>query len=112
MADLIQCMRCKQWFINKHGLLQHKNFCDQKHANLRVDANHIESEYQPLKSCYDNDEHLLPLNLYDDIDESSSDDSEVSDGERSLSDDEDNINMQVNMQEDNSGDYLPLLRVL
>ena len=80
-------------------------WCDLKYASLRDDANHIESEYQPLKSCYDNDEHLLPFNLYDDIDESSSDDSEVSDGERSLSDDEDNINMQ----EDYPGDYHEVL---
>ena len=101
MADLIQCMRCKQWFVNKRGLLQHMRWCDLKYASLRDDANHIESEYQPLKSCYNNDEHLLPFNLYDHIDEYSSDDSELSDGELSLSEDEDNINMQ----EDNSGDY-------
>jgi hypothetical protein len=104
MAGLIQCMRCKQWFGNKHGLLLHKNFCDQKHANLHDDANHIDSNYQPLKSSYDNDEHFLPFNMYDDIVENSSDDSEiVSDGEStSQSDNEDDIRMQ----EDNSQDNL------
>ena len=82
--------------------MQHKRYCDQNHANLQDDENHIESDYQPLKSCYDNDDHLLPFNVYDDLDEYSSDDSEIIDDGRSIngvhidyqSGDEDEINMQ------------------
>ena len=49
MAHLIQCNRCKKWFVTKRGLLQHKRHCDLNHANVRDDANHIVHDYVHVK---------------------------------------------------------------
>ena len=82
MSNLVQCNICQKWFASPHGLLIHLRYCRDNHAQLRDDANHIPSEHNPLKSCYDKDDHLNPFNVYDNFDDDSIDDDQEYDCEQ------------------------------
>ncbi len=74
MSNLVQCNICQKYFASQHGLLIHLRYCRDNYARLRDDANHIPSEHNPIKSCYDKDDHLNPLNVYDNLDDNITDD--------------------------------------
>jgi hypothetical protein len=66
MSDYVQCNICQQWFLTRKGLLKHLEYCREKHACAQNNTNHHVLEHNPLKSCYDQGEHLNPFALYDD----------------------------------------------
>ena len=50
-------------------------FCCERHASQQEDKNHQHLEHNPLKSCYNQLDHLNPFAVYDDLDDSSGEDS-------------------------------------
>ena len=75
MSNYVQCNLCRKRYSNQRGLLIHLGYCRERHyASEQNDAGHHIVDHHPLKSCYDQGEHLNPFALYDDeFDVSSSD---------------------------------------
>ena len=53
----------------------HLGFCREIHASQQADKNHHHPEQNPLKSCYDQLDQLNPFAVYDNLDDSSGEDS-------------------------------------
>ena len=66
MSNYVQCNICQKWYTNQRGLLIHLGYCRERHnASEQNVANHHFVEHNPLKSCYDQGEHLNPFAVYD-----------------------------------------------
>ena len=66
MSNYVQCNICQKWYTNQRGLLIHLGYCRERHnASEQNVANHNFLEHNPLKSCYDQAEHLNPFAVYD-----------------------------------------------
>ena len=50
-------------------------FFRERHASQQEEENHQHLEHNPLKSCYDQLDHLNPFTVYGDLDDSSGEDS-------------------------------------
>ena len=73
MSNLVQCNICQKWYSNQRGLLIHLGFCKERQTFERSDGNnHLFLGHNPLKSCYDQGEHLDPFAVYEDEFENSS----------------------------------------
>ena len=70
MSNLVQCNICQRWYSNQHGLLIHLRFCCERHGREQDDGNHLLLEHNPLKSCYNQGDHLNPVAVYDELDNS------------------------------------------
>ena len=67
MSNYVQCNICQKWYTNQRGLLIHLGYCRERHnASEQNVANHHFVEHNPLKSCYDQGEHLNPFAVYED----------------------------------------------
>ena len=66
MSNYVQCNICQKWYSNQRGLLIHLGYCRDRHnASKQNDASHQFVDHNPLKSCYDQGEHLNPFAVYD-----------------------------------------------
>jgi len=83
--------------LNRHGLLIHLGFCRERHASEQNNANHHFLCHNPLKSYYDQGEHLNPFAAYKD----EFDNSSISEQEQD--DDLGNINNKIDEYEDTNG---------
>ena len=62
MSNYVQCNICQKWYSNQRGLLIHLGFCKERQTFERSDGNnHLFLGHNPLKSCYDQGEHLNPF---------------------------------------------------
>ena len=62
MSNYVQCNICQKWYLNQRGLLIHLGYCRDRHnARKQNDASHHFVDHNPLKSCYDQGEHLNPF---------------------------------------------------
>ena len=75
MVNLVQCNTCHRWYSSNHGLLIHLGFCRQRHDSQQDNSHHQELDHNPLRSCYDPIDHLNPFAVYDDLNESCSENS-------------------------------------
>ena len=75
MTNVVQCEICQKWCSTKKGLLVHLGYCRERHTAIQDNANHLLHEYHPLKSSYNQGDHLNPFAVYDNSDISNSDDS-------------------------------------
>ncbi len=66
MSNLVQCNICQKWYSNQRGLLIHLGFCRERQSFERNDGNHLFLGHNPIKSCYDQGEHLDPFAVYED----------------------------------------------
>ncbi len=66
MSYLVQCNTCQKWYSNQRGLLVHLKYCTERHASQQDNSNHLILDHNPLKSCYDQGEHLNPWAVYED----------------------------------------------
>ena len=66
MSYLVQCNTCQKWYSNQRGLLVHLKYCTERHASEQDNGNHLMVDHNPLKSCYDQGEHLNPWAVYED----------------------------------------------
>ena len=66
MLDLVQCNICQQWYSTRQGLLINLEYCRERHASAQNNTNHHFLDHNPLKSCYDQGEHLNPFAVYED----------------------------------------------
>ena len=65
MSYLVQCNTCQKWYANQRGLLVHLKYCTERHTNQQDNGDHLFLDHNPLKSCYDQGEHLNPFAVYD-----------------------------------------------
>lgn len=66
MSNYVQCNICQKWYTNQRGLLIHLGYCRERHnASEENVSNHHFVQHNPLKSCYDQGEHLNPFAVYD-----------------------------------------------
>ena len=66
MSNYVQCNICQKWYTNQRGLLIHLGYCRERHnASEQNVSNHHFVQHNPLKSCYDQGEHLNPFAVYD-----------------------------------------------
>jgi hypothetical protein len=75
MSNLVQCNICQRWYSNQHGLLIHLRYCRERHSQEQTDGNHLLIDFNPLKSCNDKSDHLDPFSVYEDVEESTDEDS-------------------------------------
>jgi hypothetical protein len=75
MVNIVRCNICHEWYLNNRGLLIQLGFCHERHASQQEDKNHQHLEHNPLKSCNDQLDHLNPYAVYDNLDDSSGEDS-------------------------------------
>ena len=67
MSNLVQCNICQKWYSNQRGLLIHLGFCKERQNFEQSDGNnHLFLGHNPLKSCYNQGEHLDPFAVYED----------------------------------------------
>ena len=99
MSNLVQCNICQKWYSNQHGLLIHLRFCRDRHACEQNTGNHHIHGHNPLKSCYDQDEHHNPFAVYDD----EFDNSSILD-QNSTSSEQEDLEGGGNLTEDDLGD--------
>ncbi len=66
MSYLVQCNTCQKWYSNQHGLLVHLKYCRERHASEQDNGNHLILGHNPLKSFYDQGEHLNSWAVYED----------------------------------------------
>ena len=80
MSNLVQCNIYQKWYSNQRGLLIRLGFCRERHASEQNDENHLLLGHHPLKSCYNQGDHLNPFAVYDnELDNSSIENSTCND---------------------------------